>query len=521
MAMRQISPGTSECGEFDGASQMQLDMDRVTRNLKSFTEFQRETEKKIDSIDQRFDKLESKMDSILSMIARLTPSHPGQTSATPPFSSTPIQVSPQLEQNLKDDSLGYRSGNLNLANRDTLLKKVEMHVFSGKQPYVWIIEAKRFFHIGGYTEEEKLDIVGLSLEGRVRKWYYWELQRNVFKSWSAFKDKLILRFSESIEEAPGKRLFRLKQQGSVDDYITEFEELSSVVPGLSDETLSHVFYNGLTTEMQEVIKMKEPRSLEHHISAVLRMESSAFCKVVSETPGVDTSSRHRKPVTSQRALVPFESRPTTIPPRSQGKENEQTTGHQRPRQRLSDTEIKKMKEDNICFKCKGPWSCEHRAVCPMKEFRVLTVINGLEMEIFEEAETYEELNEQLVMAHEVRSLSLNSFLGKHSPKTQKLYGKFNKSNVIVMLDSGASHNFISPELVKRLKLKSSGDDNLDILLGNGLTVQGDGVCRDVTFSLVDVSFKADFITLELGAVDVILGVQWLETLGKCEVDWKK
>lgn len=86
--------------------------------------------------------------------------------------------------------------------------------------------------------------------------------------------------------------------------------------------------------------------------------------------------------------------------------------------------------------------------------------------------------------------------------------------MVVMLDSGATQNFISPTMVRQLKLQIERAKGLEVLLGTGVSVNGTGVWKNVQISLQKVSFTADFIVLELGNVDVILGMQWLRTLGK-------
>lgn len=491
---------------------------RLNRALK-------ESEAKQETVSQE-------LRAMRQILERLDPQGGRQSQFQPGTSQNQVHSS-NWERNREDYPLGYRSGNLNLATRDSMLQKIQMPVFSGKQPYVWIIEVERWFSIGRYEDREKLELIGLSLDGPVKKWFGWELKRRGFQSWQEFKDKLVLRFTESIEEEPASRLFAIKQTGSVADYISEFEELSELVPGLDDEFLIRIFYNGLNQEMKEVIRMKEPKGLENHIAAVLRMETSAFCKVVSDKSKSEEGSQQQSKshvlksssgYNSHRHWTDNENRKghTTPSASIQKKEgNTQTSSSEmRPRMKHSKEELDRMRKEFICFRCgANGWTRAHK--CPNKELRIITVVNGLEMEVIDEVDNEEEETIVYTPAQQLAILSLNSFLGIHSPKTTKLYGKINKTNVIVMLDSGASHNFITPDTVQRLKLKVCADPSLDILLGNGVTVKGAGVCKSVTFSLADTEFISDFIALELGMVDVILGIQWLETLGKCEVDWKK
>lgn len=50
------------------------------------------------------------------------------------------------------------------------------------------------------------------------------------------------------------------------------------------------------------------------------------------------------------------------------------------------------------------------------------------------------------------------------------------------------------------------------MVGAGLTVKGKSICEEVQLRLPTCEVTSQFLPLELGIADVILGVQWLETL---------
>lgn len=229
--------------------------------------------------------------------------------------------------------------------------------------------------------------------------------------------------------------------------------------------------------------MKDPKGLANYIAAVLRMETSVFSKVVGETKSTSTqgSRAWQKPVA--KAFTSYNNGESNQEKQKNVvvdvKQNRETVGSsrgaQRPRQKYSDAELDNMRRERICFKCGAKWSRAHAAVCPNRELRAMTVINGMELEVLMEDE--EEIAPTVgVVILELKTLSFNAYMGISSPKTTKLSGKIDNDEMILLLDSGASHNFISLDIVKRLRLKVFTDSILDVLLGYGVIAKGLGVC---------------------------------------------
>lgn len=99
---------------------------------------------------------------------------------------------------------------------------------------------------------------------------------------------------------------------------------------------------------------------------------------------------------------------------------------QRVRRHNSSAKLDEKRRKGICFKCDGQWSKEHK--CPNKELRVLTVINGLEVEVFGGISD-ENLEEPV---GEFMELSFSSFMGIFSPITTKMRGKTGNKEVVIM-----------------------------------------------------------------------------------------
>lgn len=296
----------------DEIEYMRIGCDKLSRNDKVTADRIGALENQIAAMasesNARFGVLESQMLSITEMLSRIEENAVFTQRQGKGIASSSATLPDQVHHptiHREQTPLGYRGFQDTLANRDKMLKKVDMPVFAGPLPFDWLSRVERFFRIGNYNDEEKLQLVSLSLEGPVLQWFNGEQMTEPFLSWDQFTERMLERFGGPIDNDPAARLFCIQQEGEIADYVSEFEALRNQVTGIDEKNLIKVFYNGLKPEMKEVIRMKEPVSLTGHKLAVLKMQSTTFCKVIGSASGGDTTrGSHRQTYTNRTTSVP-------------------------------------------------------------------------------------------------------------------------------------------------------------------------------------------------------------------------
>ena len=84
-----------------------------------------------------------------------------------------------------------------------------------------------------------------------------------------------------------------------------------------------------------------------------------------------------------------------------------------------------------------------------------------------------------------------------------------------MVDDGASHNFLNYTLVKKLCLQQVPSKNqyvVSLMNGNDKDVW-DIVVKEVTLEMQNYSTKMGFQVMNMTRADVVLGREWLYSLG--------
>ncbi|XP_028555908.1 uncharacterized protein LOC114580971 isoform X2 [Dendrobium catenatum] len=168
----------------------------------------------------------------------------------------------------------------------------------------------------------------------------------------------------------------------------------------------------------------------------------------------------------------------------------------------------------VCFRCDEKYMPGHR--CKDRTLQVFLVCEDEEDEEGGGSRTEEE-EEKLHL--DVAEVSLNSVLGFTPSHTMKVRGEIDDREVVVLIDSGATHNFISTQIVDQMGMELVDIGGYGVMMGTGKVKMGRGVCRGVVLKIQGIQVNEDFLSLELGSTDVILGMKWLRILGETKINW--
>ena len=180
--------------------------------------------------------------------------------------------------------------------------------------------------------------------------------------------------------------------------------------------------------------------------------------------------------------------------------------------RLTDAEFQARKDKGLCFHCDDKFFPGHKC---KKQLNILLVHN-------DESENSEDVDRDWAPVDSeppemnnifTASVSCNSVHGLSKRSTMKIQGKIQDRVVVILIDPGATHNFICGKLAEELKLPLTSMSTYRIVLGDGPVVFGKGKYSEVPIITQGIMIIDEFLPLSLSSIHVILGKQWLDSIG--------
>ncbi|XP_019257761.1 PREDICTED: uncharacterized protein LOC109235975 [Nicotiana attenuata] len=117
------------------------------------------------------------------------------------------------------------------------------------------------------------------------------------------------------------------------------------------------------------------------------------------------------------------------------------------------------------------------------------------------------------------TISLNALNRVTDFHTLRVTGYTEKGPVSVLIDTGSTHNFLDSEVTKLFGCQVQRVNPKLVSVADGGTLYAAELCKGLIWMLQGTTFQTDLLWMTLGTCDMVLGVQWLQTLGDIRMDF--
>ncbi|KAH0652768.1 hypothetical protein KY289_030446 [Solanum tuberosum] len=349
----------------------------------------------------------------------------------------------------------------------TRCSRLDFPRFSGQDLKTWLYKVDQFFSMDDIPYSQRVKVTSIHLDGEAIGWH-----RSYMKARNSVVDP------------------------TWTDYILALNERLLTRVNLSNENAISCFLGGLKPELNKSVRIQAPKTL---------MQAYKLARLQEERP-IPANTSYRKPFDNSY------NKPSGFQGNANGKKL------------LTAAEMDEKKAKGLCFLCDEKYVMGH--VCKAKKQLFLielceegdvTMAEDLEPDQFQDQEAID----NIANPEKCMTISLQAFTGVTGYQTIRVTGYHEKRPLQILIDTCSTHNFIYEEMARQLGCKASTIMEQSISVADGRKVQTASICRNLQWLLQGTTFSSDFLLLPLGNIDIVLGVQWLNTLGRILFDFSK
>ncbi|KAH0781573.1 hypothetical protein KY290_001171 [Solanum tuberosum] len=267
------------------------------------------------------------------------------------------------------------------------------------------------------------------------------------------KDELMKVMQENYGPAefqnPDEHLCSIQQTGSVFEYRQELAKRAACVQTWPEHCLLGVFLSGLREDLRVDVRIHKPRSVYKAMSLALEYEGKQ---------GLNQSSKS--------------SLPNTCPLNS---------------------EQQIRREKGLCYRCGDKFTPGHR--CKPGNFAQLEL-----MQEENHVQSVDGNQNEDIPPTDLGEISFHAILGKEFSSTLKLQGTLCGHKVLMLVDSGSTHNFVAEEIVTKLGLVVQYIPTFGVQIGNDLEEQM--LTRDAMLNLMKADYKHIDLSSNVGDASI-------------------
>lgn len=461
------------------------DLGHTQQQLRSQVEL---TTHAVDTFGKEQQILAQKVDSTAQAVAQILGDHYTAHERDPGRPPSPVPPRQLFGEASSSRTAGRPHAESHGMHRH-FLPKMPFPQFIGEQPKIWKDKCLDYFRIFDVPDHMWVAMASMNFDKNAAKWLQVYKAQFGLGTWDSFSKAVEDQFGYCDYREALTQLLELKQTGTMEEFVTEFESLQYQISmhnhGYDEEFFVSQFLKGLKHDISSAVQIQVPDKMTKAV-----MLAKIQQKILDRSKTKSQKPYTKGPSSSYRA----ETRQAT-PSSSLWKERQERDFR---------------KANGLCFYCGDKFDASHIEKCtkrPKPQVNAL-VLNNLDTNLTDEV--LAQLAVEDALNEESCQLSLHALAGTENTNCIKLRALVKNKVMLTLMDIGSSHSFVDSSFLEKVSITVVPTLPKKVKLANGQVVISDKVVPQLSWWCQGHTITSEMRVLDLGAYDAILGYDWLQ-----------